>query len=254
MSKKKNSQNTNLTSTESNFEFSSNTENTKKPARIKANELRTFEPLTENQAKFFEAYKRGDYFMMLTGSAGTGKTFIALYKAIEEVLDRSSYFQKIVIVRSIVPGRDIGFLPGSLEDKEALYELPYVEVCQTLFGRKDAYDAMKECGRIRFLSTTSLRGLSIDDSIIIVDEFQNCNWSEINTIMGRIGSRSKIIFCGDYKQNDLMRNTKDVSAFHDFVKVAGNMPSFTPIYFTPNDIVRSSLTKDWIISCEQLGY
>ena len=135
-----------------------------------------------------------------------------------------------------------------------MYELPYEEICHTLFGRKDAYEALKEGGRIRFLTTTSLRGLSLDDSIIIVDEFQNCNWSELNTIMGRIGSRSKIIFCGDYKQNDLTKSNKDVSAFHDFVKVAKNMKCFTEIYFTPEDIVRSNLTKEWIISCEELGY
>jgi predicted ribonuclease YlaK len=244
LSKRKNSNNI--------IELSDGTE--KKPQRIKATELKTFEPLTTNQQLFFEAYGRGDYFVMLCGSAGTGKSFIALYQAIKEVLDRESYFKKIVIVRSIVPGRDIGFLPGSLEEKQALYELPYEEICQTLFGRKDAYEALKEGGRIRFLTTTSLRGLSLDDSIIIVDEFQNCNWSELNTIMGRIGSRSKIIFCGDYKQNDLTKSNKDVSAFHDFVKVAKNMKSFTEIYFTPEDIVRSNLTKEWIISCEELGY
>jgi len=245
LSKKRNSNNI--------IEFSEGTVE-KKPQRIKPAELKQFEPLTSNQGKFFEAYKRGDYFMMLCGSAGTGKSFIALYQAIKEVMDKDSYFKKIVIVRSIVPGREIGFLPGSLEEKQALYELPYEEICHTLFGRKDAYEALKEGSRIRFLTTTSLRGLSLDDSIIIVDEFQNCNWSELNTIMGRIGSRSKIIFCGDYKQNDLTKSNKDVSAFHDFVKVAKNMKSFTEIYFTPEDIVRSNLTKEWIISCEQLGY
>ena len=246
MSKKKNGNNI--------IEFSEGTIAEKKSQRIKATELKQFEPLTENQSKFFNAYKNGDYFIMLCGSAGTGKSFIALYKAIEEVMDKDSFFKKIVIVRSIVPGRDIGFLPGSLEEKQALYELPYEEICYTLFNRKDAYEALKECGRVRFLTTTSLRGLSLDDSIIVVDEFQNCNWGELNTIMGRIGNRSKIIFCGDYKQNDLTKSNKDVSAFHDFVKVAKNMRSFTEIYFTPEDIVRSNLTKEWIMSCEQMGY
>lgn len=222
--------------------------------RLKASDIRQFHPLTENQNKFFVSYDRSDYFIMLSGSAGTGKTFVAMYKALQEVFDKDSYFERLVIVRSIVPGRDVGFLPGSLEEKQALYELPYVEICQTIFGRKDAYDVLKESGVVRFLSTTSLRGLSIDDSIIIVDEFQNCNWGELNTIMGRIGNRSKIIFCGDYKQNDLNKSSKDMSAFHDFVKVAGNMKSFTPIYFTPEDIVRSNLAKEWIISCEQLNY
>ena len=224
------------------------------PPRIKPSELRTFEPLTANQRTFFDNYDRGDYFVMLTGSAGTGKSFIACYKAIKEVYDKTTSFKRVVIVRSTVQGRDIGFLPGNLEEKANLYELPYVEIFKILFNRHNAYECLKEADKVRFITTTSLRGLTIDDSIIIVDEFQNCNWGELNTIMGRIGFRSKIIFCGDYKQNDLTKTTKDTSAYHDFVRVARGMSSFTEIYFTPEDIVRSSLTKEWIISCEKLGY
>ena len=223
------------------------------PHRVKPSELRKFEPLTDNQKKFFDAYARGDYFVMLTGSAGTGKSFIACYKAIEEVYDKTSSFRRVVIVRSAVPSRDIGFLPGSLDEKSQIYELPYMEIFKTLFNRRDAYDQLKESTRVEFLTTTSLRGVTIDDAIIIVDEFQNCNWGEINTIMSRVGNRSKIILCGDFKQNDLTKSSKDTSAFHDFVKVARIMPSFTEIYFTPDDIVRSSLVKDWIVACEKLG-
>lgn len=236
-----------------------NNENTNKqqntlPLKIKLDQLKVFSPLTENQAKFFELYKQGSYFIALLGSAGTGKSFIALYKAIEEVLSKDNPFKQVVIVRSLVQLREIGHLPGDIEEKQEIYELPYKEICSILFGRADAYERLKEQGHIRFLSTTAIRGISIDDSIILVDEMQNMNFAEINTIMGRIGHRSKIIFCGDFKQTDLIKSSKDISAFHDFRKIAASISSYQEIYFTPNDIVRSSLTRDWIIACEKNGY
>lgn len=222
--------------------------------KIKLDHLRGFEPLTENQAKFFEMYRGGGYFIGLFGSPGVGKTFLALYKAIEEVLNKDNPFKQVVIVRSLVQTRDVGFLPGNLDEKQEIYEMPYKEICQTLFGRADAWERLKEQGHARFISTTAIRGISIDDAIIIFDECQNANWGEINTVMSRVGHRSKIIFAGDYKQTDLTKSNKDVSAFHDFRKVASGMKAFQEIYFTPDDIVRSSLVKDWIISCEKNGY
>ena len=241
MSKKKNSNTV--------IEFSEGAE--KKPQRIKATELKAFDPLTTNQQKFFDAYARGDYFLMLCGSAGTGKTFIALYKSIQEILDRSSSFQRVVIVRSAVQSRDLGFTPGSVEEKMSLYEQPYMQICHTLFGRRDAYDALKECGRIEFISTSFIRGMSYDDAVIIVDECQNLTWEELSTIMTRVGYRSKIIFCGDYKQTDLYRNNKDKSGLTKFHTVAKSMTSFTNIEFTTEDIVRSSLVKDFLIAVEK---
>ena len=222
----------------------------KKPQRIKATELKTFEPLTTNQQLFFDAYTRGDYFLMLCGSAGTGKTFIALYKSIQEILDRTSSFQRVVIVRSAVQSRGLGFTPGSVEEKMSLYEQPYMQICHTLFGRRDAYDALKECGRIEFISTSFIRGMSYDDAIVIVDECQNLTWEELSTIMTRVGYRSKIIFCGDYKQTDLYRNNKDKSGLTKFHTIAKSMQSFTNIEFTTEDIVRSSLVKDFLIAVE----
>lgn len=222
--------------------------------RIKLDHLKTFYPLTDNQKLFFELYKGGAYFMGLFGSPGVGKTFLALYKAIEEVLDKSNSFQQVVVVRSLVQLREVGHLPGSLEEKQELYELPYKEACQVLFGRADAWDRLKEQGHARFISTTAIRGISIDDAIIIVDENQNMNWSEINTIITRVGHRSKIIFCGDFKQTDLIRSNKDQTSFHTFREIARTMTAFQEIYFTPDDIVRSSLVKDWIVACEKLGY
>lgn len=220
-------------------------------ARVKPSELRNFEPLTDNQKKFFDAYTRGDYFIMLTGSAGTGKSFIACYKAIQEVYDKNSSFKRVVIVRSAVQSRDVGFTPGSLEEKMSLYEQPYMQICHTLFNRRDAYEGLKEAGRIEFISTSFIRGMSFDDSIIIVDECQNMNFEELATIMTRVGYRSKIIFCGDYRQTDLYRNNKDKSGLWKFHEIAKIMPSFTSVEFTPEDIVRSSLVKDFLLAVEK---
>jgi predicted ribonuclease YlaK len=222
--------------------------------KIKLDHLQTLQPLTENQSKFFEAYKRGDYFIGCFGSAGTGKTTLPMYRAIEEVLDKNNPFKQVVVIRtSVQSGREIGFLPGSLDEKMEVFELPYKEICQMLFNRPDAWDRLKEQGYARFITTVALRGISLDDSIIIFDEMQNANWSDVNTVMTRIGNRSKVIFCGDFRQNDLIHSRTDVTAFDDFLKVARRMKSFTEIYYTPDDIVRSNLTKDWIVTCESVN-
>lgn len=216
--------------------------------RIKIDQLKTFDPLTDNQKKFYEAYKRGDYFIALHGVAGTGKTFIALYKALEEVLDRSNPFNKIIIVRSAVPSREIGHLPGDLDEKTEIYRQPYAQICHTLFGKPDAYQRLEEQGHIEFISTSFIRGMSFDDAIIIVDECQNLEWSEIDTVMTRVGYRSKIIFCGDYRQTDLNKKKNDMSGLLKFFDIARLMSCFTRIEFTAEDIVRSSLVKDYIMA------
>ncbi len=216
--------------------------------RIKPDHLKSFDPLTENQRKFYEAYKRGDYFIALHGVAGTGKTFIALYKALEEVLDKSNPFKKIIIVRSAVPSREVGHLPGSLDEKTEIYRQPYQQICTTLFGRSDAYQRLEEQGLIEFISTSFIRGMSFDDAIIIVDEMQNMNFEEIDTVMTRVGYRSKIIWCGDYRQTDLNKKKSDVSGILKFFDIAHHMHAFTRIEFLPADIVRSSLVKDYIIA------
>jgi phosphate starvation-inducible PhoH-like protein len=221
--------------------------------KIKLDHLKTFEPLTENQKIFFDAYDKGSYAFMLYGSAGTGKSFIALYKALEEVLDKGNPFKKLVIIRSSVPSRDSGFLPGSLEEKNAIYEEPYKQICADLFGRSDAYDRLKEQGYIEFLSTSYLRGTTFNDSIIFFDEFQSATWHEDRTILSRTGTRSKLILSGDFSQNDLIKSKNDQSGFHDLFAVATEMDEFDMIQFTTNDIVRSSFTKNFIIACEKLG-
>ena len=221
--------------------------------KMRIEDLKTFAPLTENQGLFFNSYKVGEYFMMLSGSAGTGKSFIALYKSLEEVMDKGNSFNQVLIVRSAVQTRDVGFLKGSLEEKTSLYEEPYVQICATLFGKKDAYQRLKEQGYIEFTTTTAMRGLSIDNSVVVVDECQNMTWGELSTVITRIGHQSKIVFVGDTKQNDLTKKSSEVSGMPDFLTVANSMPEFCRIHFTPEDIVRSSLVKSWIIACEKLG-
>lgn len=216
--------------------------------KIKLDHLKTFEPLTENQRLFFEAYKRGDYFLALHGVAGTGKTFCALYKALEEVLDKNNPFKKVIIVRSAVQSREIGHLPGDVTEKMEIYQQPYVQICDTLFGRKDAYQRLAEQNHVEFISTSFIRGMSFDDAIIIVDEMQNMTFEEIDTVMTRVGYRSKIIWCGDYRQTDLNKKKNDVSGILKFFDVAYHMNAFTKIEFTVDDIVRSSLVKDYIIA------
>ena len=216
--------------------------------KLRIDDLHTFKPLTENQKKFFDAYRMGDYFIALHGVAGTGKTFCALYKAIEEVLDKGNPFNQIIIVRSAVQGREIGHLPGDVNEKMEIFQQPYRQICETLFDRKDAWDRLEEQHHIQFISTSFIRGMSFDNAIIIVDEMQNLNYEEIDTVMTRVGHQSKIIWCGDYRQTDLTKKKNDVTGILKFFDIAQHMSSFTRIEFTVDDIVRSSLVKDYILA------
>jgi len=216
--------------------------------RIRIDDLKTFQPLTENQKLFFEAYKRQDYFVALHGVAGTGKTFCALYKALEEVLDKSNPFTKIIVVRSAVQSREIGHLPGDVNEKMDIYQQPYRQICETLFGRKDAWDRLEEQGHIEFISTSFIRGMSFDSAIIIVDEMQNMTFEELDTVMTRVGHMSKIVWCVDYRQTDLNKKKNDMSGILKFFDIAMHMTAFTKIEFTADDIVRSSLVKDYILA------
>lgn len=219
--------------------------------------LLDIDPLTDNQKRLFESYDSGKN-LVAYGAAGTGKTFITLYNALRDVLDENSPYEKIYIVRSLVATREIGFLPGDHEDKSSLYQIPYKNMVKYMFQMPtDAdfemlYGNLKTQGTISFWSTSFIRGTTLDKSIIIVDEFQNLNFHELDSIITRVGEDTKICFCGDATQSDLVK-TNERNGIIDFLKILRIMPSFDLIEFGVEDIVRSGLCKEYIIAKTHLG-
>ena len=226
----------------------------KKP--INADLMVDINPLTENQEKFFDSYSKGQN-LFAYGCAGTGKTFIALYLALKEVLDENSQFDKIYIVRSLVSTREIGFLPGDHEDKAALYQIPYKNMVKYMFEMPTdsdfemLYGNLKTQETISFWSTSFIRGTTLDNAIVIIDECQNLNFHELDSIITRIGENSKIIFCGDATQTDLTK-TYEKNGILDFKKILHSMNEFDIIEFGLDDIVRSGLVKSYLIAKSQL--
>jgi phosphate starvation-inducible protein PhoH len=216
--------------------------------------MKRIEPITKTQSSLFEGWSNGKNILAV-GSAGTGKTYISLYLALKDVMARNQY-KEIIIIRSSVQSREQGHMPGDAKEKMAHFEAPYVDIVNDLFERADAYGIMKQKSMIRFMSTSFIRGLTFNDALIIVDECQNMRWDELRTIMTRVGDNSRIIFCGDTKQDDLAcsKNRLDVSGLRHFKKVIDRMSSncFETIEFTVDDIVRSGLVKEFIIAEEQL--
>lgn len=212
---------------------------------VKHFELRKINPLTETQHDTFTAFTGGNN-LMLHGYAGTGKTFCALYLALKEVLTGNSVYDKVMIIRSVVPSREMGFLPGNIKDKTRVYEEPYREICDDLFGRGDGYDILKLKGIVDFTTTSFLRGRTFENSIVIVDEMQNMEYSELSTVMTRMGNNSKIIFCGDFRQTDL-KTFSNKKGLNNFMNITKKMQAFSYIEFGKDDIVRSKLVKSFII-------
>ena len=227
----------------------------KKPLRSEY--LVDIEPITDNQKVLYESYK-SDKHLVAYGAAGTGKTFITIYNAIRDVLDPKTPYERIYIVRSLVSTREIGFLPGDHEDKSSYYQIPYKHMVKYMFQMpSDAdfemlYGNLKAQETIKFWSTSFLRGTTLDDSIIIVDEFQNLNFHELDSIITRVGQNSKIMFCGDASQSDLTK-TNDRNGIMDFMNILRKMPSFDIIEFGVDDIVRSGLVKEYIIAKLESG-
>lgn len=212
--------------------------------------LKHINPITNNQNKTFDAYSRNKN-LLLHGSAGTGKTFISLYLALSDVLDEIENYNKVVIVRSVVPTRDMGFLPGNAKEKSKVYEAPYYAICTELFGRGDAYDILKQKNLIEFQTTSFIRGITFNNCIVVLDEMQNCTFQELDSVLTRIGDNCKIVFSGDFKQSDLIKDN-DRSGILNFMKILKRIRSFDHIEFTKEDIVRSELVKDYIIAKEEL--
>jgi predicted ribonuclease YlaK len=219
----------------------------KRKLKLRIDDLQVFDALTPNQSVFYNLYKEKAQAIMLHGAAGTGKTFIALYKALEEVMDKSNSYEKVVIVRSVVPSREIGHLPGDEKEKTDVYLAPYKAVCKDLFNTEQAYERLVEQKNIEFLITSFVRGITIDNAVIIVDECQNMNFQELSSIITRVGEGSRIVFCGDFKQTDLNKR-HDQSGLREFVEVINRMPSFRNVEFGIDDIVRSSLVKEFIVA------
>ena len=210
------------------------------------------EPLTDNQKKLFDAYKEQKHIIAY-GCAGTGKTFITLYNALKDVLDPKTPYEKIYIVRSLVSTREIGFLPGDHEDKSSLYQIPYKNMVKYMFEMPTdsdfemLYGNLKTQGTISFWSTSFIRGTTLDNAIVIVDEFQNLNYHELDSIITRIGQDSKIMFCGDATQSDLLKD-RERNGIADFMKVLRIMPSVDIVEFGVEDIVRSGLVKEYLLA------
>ena len=227
----------------------------KKP--INADMLRDIEPLTENQQKLFESYSNNKNIIAY-GAAGTGKTFITLFNALNDVLDTSTPYEKIYIVRSLVSTREIGFLPGDHEDKSFLYQIPYKNMVKYMFELPSAadfemlYGNLKAQETISFWSTSFIRGTTFDRAIIIVDEFQNLNFHELDSIMTRVGENTKIMFCGDATQSDLIKQNER-NGIVDFMRVLRLMSSVDIIEFGVEDIVRSGLVKEFILAKMELN-
>lgn len=220
-----------------------------KKKRWTQHDLKSITPLTPTQQDFFYDFLEGKH-VCAHGSAGTGKTFIALFLALNELLSRESPIDRIIIVRSAVPTRDVGFVPGTLEEKIALYELPYHSIFAELLGRPSSYSDMKEAGLVEFTTTSFVRGITWDNAVVVVDEGQNMTIHEINSIMTRMGEYSRVIFLGDLPQTDL-RKKYEKTGMDMFLEIIKNMEHFSSVRFTHHDIVRSAFVKSWIMASEQ---
>lgn len=218
---------------------------------VRIDNLRTFEPITKNQEVAFQAWDEGDN-LVLAGSAGTGKTFIALYLALEEVLDPQYPQERLIIVRSMVPTRDVGFLPGTMDEKTIQFTSLYKSMCTELFGDSSAYNKMISAKQLQFESTSFIRGSTFNNAIIVVDEMQNLNFHELDSIITRVGKNSKIIFSGDYHQSDF-RFKDEKEGIFKFLSIIEQLKSFSIVNFGWDDIVRSGLVRDYIMTKEMLG-
>lgn len=218
--------------------------------KLRLEDMEEVEPVTDNQRKAVEAYDSGDS-LVLAGSAGTGKTFVALSLALEDVLDKEVPYDKCVIVRSIVPTRDIGYLPGDEEEKKDAYTGPYRSICSELFQSADAWTKLKQAGTVQFMSTSFIRGMTISNAIVVLDEMQNLTFHELDSIITRVGQNCKFIMCGDYYQSDFTKET-DKTGILKFLSIIEQLKNFTVVEFGWEDIVRSDFVRDYIMTKEML--
>lgn len=210
-------------------------------------DMNNIKPLTRNQERVFELYSDG-FNLILNGFAGCGKTFMAIYLALNEILDPESPYEKLMIVRSATNVKNQGFLPGSLEEKTAVFELPYPPIFDKIFKKKNQYKFMKESGIVEFESTSYMRGVTLDNTIVVFDEVSSATYHEISTIITRLGNNSKLILCGDTLQNDLVYDRTLQSGYEKFIAISNMMPDFRSVHFTVDDCVRSDFVKSFLVA------
>jgi len=220
--------------------------------QVRRDELEDIKPQTENQKTAFDRWDDG-YNLVLSGSAGTGKTFLALYFAFKELLDNPDIYRKVIIMRSVVPTREIGFLQGSLQEKIDPFTSPYKLICDEIFGYDGAYGKLITTNKLEFMVTSHIRGCTFDNAIVVVDEMQNCNFHELDSIITRVGKDVKIIFSGDYSQSDF-KHKDEKDGLIKFLSVVEQMRFFRVINFSWSDIVRSDFVRDYIMTKEMMGY
>ena len=214
-----------------------------------SNNMRDIKPITDSQIEAYEQWDKGRN-LILSGAAGSGKTFIALYLALQELIKNRK--KRLVILRSVVPTRDIGFLPGTQEEKEAAYLTPYIGVISEIFKNNPTlFTSFLKNGTIEFLTTSYIRGITLKDAIVVVDEFQNCNFHELDSIITRIGKGSRVIFSGDYYQSDFT-NRKEKEGIGEFLKIIESLKHFKKIEFTWKDCVRSGMVRDYLMTKEKM--
>jgi len=224
---------------------------TNKSLKLRLEHLRVLEPLTKSQARVFEAYKK-NYNLILSGSAGSGKTFLAMALGLEDVLDREKPYDKVVVVRSAVPTRDMGFLPGDKDEKEDVYLAPYKAITSELFDDSDAWNKLVNQNAVQFLTTSFIRGITISNAVVIVDEMQNLTFHELDSVITRVGQNCRFILSGDFYQSDFSRDG-DKNGILQFLEILRNMKFFEEVQFGWEDIVRSDFVREYIMTKEQMG-
>ena len=232
--------------------------NVKKRQPINTDRMVKVEPLTENQKTIFKAWDEGKH-LFIYGAAGTGKTFCALYKGLYDCLKATPSYDQVYLVRYLVATREIGFLPGDHEDKSSLYQIPYKNMVKYMFEAANdsdfemLYGSLKAQETIKFWSTSFLRGVTLDNSVIIIDEMQNLNFHELDSIITRVGENTRIVFCGDAMQTDL-RNNNERNGIHDFMRILEMMPDdFAMVEMGIDDICRSGLVRNYLVAKNHVG-
>ena len=212
-------------------------------------------PITPLHEDTFRAFFESDYkSLAITGQAGTGKTLIGTYLALNELLRKDSPIDTFIIVRSIVQTRDMGFLPGDLDEKMEPYEAPYRDIFHKIFERPTAYNHMKNSkngGAVVFVPTSFVRGVTWDNSIILLDETQNMTMHEIDSVLTRVGENSRVIMVGDREGQDDLKSKREVSGFDRAFEIAKTMGEFSTFEYGDAECVRSGFVRSWGIAKRQ---